>query len=107
MTRTTPSVKEQFGRVIIEAQGCGVPVVGARSGAIPDVIGEGGWVTPERDPAALASLIEAIHADPRDRQEKAAAALENVRLRFTYDAIAGQLHDAWKAAAAGKRAAAV
>lgn len=107
MTRTTPSVKEQFGRVIIEAQGCGVPVVGARSGAIPDVIGEGGWVTPERDSAALASLIEAIHADPRDRQEKAAAALENVRLRFTYDAIAGQLNDAWKAAAAGKRAAAV
>ena len=50
MTRTTPSVKEQFGRVIIEAQGCGVPVVGARAGGIPDVVGRGGWGWPGGGP---------------------------------------------------------
>lgn len=99
LTHTTSAVKEQFGRVIIEAQGCGVPVIGARSGAIPDVIGKGGWVVPEGDPVALADLFEHIHAKPGERQERAAAGIENVRERFTYPAIADQLFSAWRAAA--------
>lgn len=99
LTHTTPAVKEQFGRVIIEAQGCGVPVIGARSGAIPDVIGKGGWVVPEGDPSALADLFERIVANPGDRAQKAEASLENVRNRFTYPAIADQLFTAWSAAA--------
>ena len=41
-SRTLPNWKEQFGRVIIEAMACGVPVVGSDSGAIPDVIGDAG-----------------------------------------------------------------
>lgn len=100
MTHTTSAVKEQFGRVIIEAQGCGVPVIGARSGAIPDVIGAGGWVVPEGDPVALADLFDHLHAHPGERQERAAAGIENVRERFTYPAIAEQLYTAWSAAAA-------
>jgi glycosyltransferase involved in cell wall biosynthesis len=56
LTRTTKSVVEQFGRVIIEAQSCGVPVIGSTCGAIPHVIGNGGWVVPEHDPDTLATL---------------------------------------------------
>jgi glycosyltransferase involved in cell wall biosynthesis len=99
MTHTTPTVKEQFGRVIIEAQGCGIPVIGARSGSIPDVIGVGGWIVPERDPIALASLVSTIHNDRRSLAAKSSAALLNVRTRYTQDAIASQLATAWKAAA--------
>ena len=99
LTHTTSAVKEQFGRVIIEAQGCGVPVIGARSGAIPDVIGNGGWVVPEGDPAALADLFAHIHTHREERQERASAGIENVRERFTYPAIADQLFTAWSAAA--------
>ena len=36
MSRTTPTWKEQFGRVIMEAQGCGTPVIGSSSGSIPE-----------------------------------------------------------------------
>ena len=37
-SRTTPTWKEQFGRVVIEALWCGVPVVGSDSGEIPWLI---------------------------------------------------------------------
>lgn len=104
LTHTTPVVKEQFGRVIIEAQACGVPVIGARSGAIPDVVGEGGWIVPERDPAAIAALVEDLVRNRRQLEEKSAAGLENVRQRFTYGAIAGQLMSAWQGAADSRRA---
>ncbi len=104
LTHTTPLVKEQFGRVIIEAQGCGTPVIGAHSGAIPDIIGEGGWIVPEQDPAALGKLIESVYASPQDHQRKASLALENVRDRFTYSAVANQMLSAWKAADARRRA---
>ncbi len=56
-SRTTPRWKEQFGRVIIEAQACGTPVIGSDSGAIPEVVGKGGWIVPERDPPGLANAL--------------------------------------------------
>jgi glycosyltransferase involved in cell wall biosynthesis len=34
-SHTTPTWKEQFGRVLVEAMSCGVPVVGSSSGEIP------------------------------------------------------------------------
>lgn len=56
-SRTTPSWKEQFGRVLVEAMACGVPVVGSDSGEIPHVIGDGGLVFPEGDAQRLAECI--------------------------------------------------
>ncbi len=95
LTRTTRSVREQFGRVIAEAQGCGVPVIGSGSGAIPSVIGDGGWVVPERDPDALAKVLDMLATDPRALDLRRAAALRNVAARFTYDAVADALASAW------------
>src|SRR5205823_5423875 len=37
-SQTTPQWREQFGRMLIEAFACGVPVVGSDSGEIPHVI---------------------------------------------------------------------
>ncbi len=44
---TTPNWKEQFGRVLIEAMSCEVPVIGSDSGEIPEVIGSSGLTFPE------------------------------------------------------------
>ncbi len=42
-----PSRNEGFGAVVIEAQGCGVAVVGSSNGGIPEAIGDGGIVVEE------------------------------------------------------------
>lgn len=98
LTRTTPSVREQFGRVLIEAQACGVPVVGSTSGAIPDVVGPGGWIVAERDPAGLARLLERLHEDRAALRGHGEAGLRNVQQRFTYAAVARVLAGAWREA---------
>jgi glycosyltransferase involved in cell wall biosynthesis len=63
-SHSTPTWKEQFGRVLIEAMSCGVPVVGSSSGEIPQVIGAGGLIYPEGDIAALAAALRRLAGDP-------------------------------------------
>jgi glycosyltransferase involved in cell wall biosynthesis len=104
LTRTTKAVREQFGRVIIEAQACGVPVIGSTCGAIPDVVGDGGWILPERDPRALGNLLNQIAADPALVRAKGVAARSNMQARFTYEAVAAALQSACRAAADGRSA---
>jgi glycosyltransferase involved in cell wall biosynthesis len=48
---------EQFGRVVVEAQASGVPVVASASGALPDVVGDRGLLAPPGDPAALGDAL--------------------------------------------------
>jgi glycosyltransferase involved in cell wall biosynthesis len=69
-SRTAPTWKEQFGRVIVEALWCGVPVVGSDSGEIPWVIGltEGGVIFPEGDAHMLARRLTELRAQPALRR---------------------------------------
>lgn len=96
MTRTTKIVKEQFGRVIIEAHSCAVPVIGSTCGAIPEVIGAGGWVVPESDPAALAVLLGQLAADAGRLRFAGLAGLKQVQSQFSVDAVATTLINAWR-----------
>ncbi len=48
---------EQFGRVLVEAMAAGKIVIGSSSGAIPEVIGDGGFIFPENDSNALADCL--------------------------------------------------
>lgn len=56
-SQTMKNWREQFGRMIIEAFACGVPVIGSDSGEIPYVIGDAGKVVAEADAAAWARAI--------------------------------------------------
>jgi glycosyltransferase involved in cell wall biosynthesis len=56
-SQTMKNWREQFGRMLIEAFACGVPVIGSDSGEIPHVIGSAGRVVPEADVAGWAQAI--------------------------------------------------
>ncbi|BCW98673.1 MAG: glycosyl transferase family 1 [Armatimonadota bacterium] len=86
-SRTTRRWKEQFGRVIIEAHACGTPVIGSDSGAIPEVLGDGGWIIPERNPSALALALEEARASglPQVRREEIT---HRAREHFSWKAVA-------------------
>lgn len=58
---TTPHWKEQFGFVLVEAMATGRIVVGSNSGAIPDVVGDSGFIVPERDAKPLAEVLSRIY----------------------------------------------
>jgi len=68
---TTRVWKEQFGRILVEAMACKVPVVGSDSGAIPEVVGDAGLIFPEGDAAALAECLRQLKESPELRQELA------------------------------------
>ena len=55
-----PSVEEAFGLVVLESLAAGTPVVGARSGAIPELLSapEHGLTFEPDDPASLAETLE-------------------------------------------------
>ncbi|WP_291098308.1 MULTISPECIES: glycosyltransferase family 4 protein [unclassified Empedobacter] len=56
---------EGFGLVFIEAQSCGVPVIGTNTGGIPDAIDHqnGGWLIPQDDEDKLSNLLKIIIKD--------------------------------------------
>ena len=80
--------KEQFGHVLIEAMACGVPVVGSDSGAIPEVIGDAGFVTKEGDPASLAEALKQLLHDAELRTRLGALGRARVEAEFTHSRIA-------------------
>jgi len=89
-SRTTPQWAEQFGRILVEAMWCGVPVVGSDSGAIPWVIETtgGGVVFPEGDVDALAARLDDLAARPDLRAALAEHGSRVAHAEFGADAAA-------------------
>jgi glycosyltransferase involved in cell wall biosynthesis len=96
-SRTTPTWKEQFGRVLIEAMACGVPVIGSDSGEIPHVIGEDGLVFAEDDLAGLTARLTALATDCALRTRLGQAGRRRVAERYTQAQIAARTVDIYRA----------
>lgn len=79
---------EAFGRVVVEAQAMGRPVIATGHGGPKETVIEGktGWLTPPGDAAALAEAIgRALDLDDEARAEMASAGRRNVAENFTKD----------------------
>jgi glycosyltransferase involved in cell wall biosynthesis len=92
-SHTMPNWKEQFGRVIIEAMACDIPVVGSNSGEIPNLIKAtgGGLIFPEKDVTALAAHLKTLVANPNERERLGKQGAHVVQERYTNEAVARQL----------------
>lgn len=91
-----PNWTEQFGRVLVEAMACGLPVVGSSCGEIPEVIGEGGLIFREGDAAALADALTQISDSAELRQTLGLRGRERVIGRFTHARVAEQTVEAYR-----------
>jgi len=89
-SQTTPSWKEQFGRMIIEAFACGVPVIGSDSGEIPHVIAAAGRVVGEQDVDGWATTTESLLRDKGTRSALAKAGLRRAREEYAVEGVAKQ-----------------
>jgi lipopolysaccharide heptosyltransferase II len=76
--------EEAFGRVLIEAGACGVPVIASRIGGIVDVIRHGtdGILVPAGDASALAENIIAYLKEPEYAARLAASLRRRVKEEF-------------------------
>lgn len=86
---TTPWY-EPFGLTPLEAQACGVPVIGSAVGGITFTVQEGltGHLVPPRDPQALAERLAELLSQPERRAELGRAARERVEREFTWPVVA-------------------
>jgi glycosyltransferase involved in cell wall biosynthesis len=94
-SQTMRNWKEQFGRMLIEAFACGVPVLGSDSGEIPYVIGEAGRIIPEEDVEGWAGAIIDLLEQPELRSELAARGMKRC-IPYSVATVAEQYRDYYR-----------
>lgn len=85
-----PSVREQFGQVLVEAMACGLPVIAADAHGPAEIVDHGrtGWlVEPDDEEQLAAALVDAVN-DEGKRARKGALAYEESRGRYSWPALA-------------------
>lgn len=91
-SRRTPWWEEQFGRVLVEAMACGVPVVGSDTGAIPEVLGEAGLVFKADAPQSLVECLRQLMGDPALRVELGGKGRERALQEYSSQHVAERLY---------------
>ncbi len=82
-----PSLYEGFGFPAAEAMACGLPVIAARGGALPEVVGEHrdtAWLVPPRDFRELARGIDYLLDHPAETAAMARRGMYRIRRLFTW-----------------------
>jgi glycosyltransferase involved in cell wall biosynthesis len=85
-----PSRADNLPLAILEAMAAGLPVIGTRTGGIPELVldGETGLLVPPERPDELAAALDSLAADRERRLELGRRGRERVREHFSADAIA-------------------
>jgi glycosyltransferase involved in cell wall biosynthesis len=97
-----PTLREAFGLAFLEAMAFGLPCVGTRIEAIPEIVsdGETGLLVPPRDPAALARAMSDLLGDPVRARLLGAAGRARVEARFGWDRAAAGIAEGLRPARA-------
>lgn len=78
---------EGFGLVFLEAQSCGIPAIGTRTGGIPDAVkpGDGGWLIGQDNTEELSEIIKTLIDDRKIVTEMGKKARERAENKSTWD----------------------
>ncbi len=98
-----PSVREQFGQVLVEGMACGLPAIAVDRHGPADIVrhGETGWLVEPDDPIGLANaLVEAVNR-PQERRRRGANAAEDAADRFAWPALAEEVAAVYDAVRSG------
>ena len=76
---------ETLGQIFIEAMACGLPVIGAKTGGMPEIISDNynGYLVQPNDPIELAQKIEKILNNKEIRDKFIKAGHKTVEEKFT------------------------
>ncbi len=79
-----PSENETFGQVFIESMACGLPVIGTKTGGIPEIISDSynGFLIQPDDSSILAQRIEKLIGENDTREQFIKAGVKTVMERF-------------------------
>jgi glycosyltransferase involved in cell wall biosynthesis len=99
-----PSHAEGFGLTAVEAMTCGVPVVVADRGALPETVGTAGLLFDADSARDLAAALEAVLTSSARRHEMREAGLRQAH-RFRWTTTASAVRQAWIAALTRRRIA--
>jgi len=85
-----PSVREQFGQVLVEAMACGLPVIAANAWGPTTIVdpGETGWLVEPDDEDDMVEALVAAVADPERRRRMGVRAEEVSHERYGWPALA-------------------
>jgi alpha-1,3-rhamnosyl/mannosyltransferase len=97
-----PSHAEGFGLPALEAMTAGVPVVVTRAGALPEVVGDAGFIVERDDVDGLSEAMHAILTDPMRAGDAVERGVQRAR-HYSWDSSAALLLDAYGQAIARRR----
>jgi glycosyltransferase involved in cell wall biosynthesis len=103
-----PSVREQFGQVLVEGMACGLPAIAVNAHGPAEIVEHGstGWLVEPDDVGSLANaMVEAVNR-PVERRRRGARAVEDARERFSWPALAEEVAGVYDAARADQLAGA-
>ena len=96
---TTPGWVEFFGRVLVEAMVCQVPVIGSSSGEIPNVICDAGLIFQEGNEEDLKDKISTLIENSDLRRALALKGFERANSLFTWESIASDTYKTYRSLA--------
>jgi glycosyltransferase involved in cell wall biosynthesis len=99
---TFPSRYEGFGLPVLEAMSRGCPVLAARTGALPEVVGRGGELLDETDTRAWAGAMGRLLVDPAERQRLVGRARQRAA-DFSWDRAVDRMADVYRRARTADR----
>jgi glycosyltransferase involved in cell wall biosynthesis len=87
-SQTTAGWREQFGRMLIEAMACGVPIVASTSGEIPHVVDSAGVLLPEADVQAWSDALTRLLLNKGVRLDLGDRGCDRARAEYAWPRIA-------------------